>query len=138
MSENGGHEVPNRLEDALRYAIFRVEENPRTAELIVRFLGWGGDRFLQAPAELGEPVEVARQRVKDAADRALTRLQEERLVPEAVERVMALIETSLPILDVELWGALLEARLCFIRLSCEAVNRSLLVAHRPERRRAGW
>jgi hypothetical protein len=59
--------------------------------------------------------------VRHGANRAIERLREDAFVPEAVQRSIALIEGSLPLLDVELWEALMEARLCFVRLSCKAL-----------------
>jgi hypothetical protein len=54
--------------------------------------------------------------VKQPANRAIERLRDDDLMPDAVERSLALIENSLPVLDVEMWEALMEAKLCFVRL----------------------
>jgi hypothetical protein len=113
-------EVPERLDEALQYAIARIEKDPRNVEAIIRHLGWDG-RFAGAEDRVGQPIDSASERAKQLAGRAIERLREDRLVPNAVERSISLIEQSLPILEMELWEALLNARLCFAKLSCDAL-----------------
>lgn len=119
-AERRHHEGPTRLDEALKYAVARIEKDPRSVETIVRYLGWAG-RPAEAPPRIGEPSDLARERAKQAAHRTIERLREDGFAPDAVERSIALIEQSVPILDVELSEALMNARLCFIRLSCEAL-----------------
>jgi hypothetical protein len=112
-------EIPGRLEEALKYAVGRIEDDPKTIEAIVRYLGWDGHDVNQHRRD--EPADFARGHTRQLVDYAIGRLQEEQFVPAAVERALSLIESSIPILDSELWEAFLKARLCFIRLSCDAL-----------------
>jgi hypothetical protein len=103
---------PKRLDDALWYAVARVEDDPQNVGAILRELGWDGGHDL--------PINLAGEK-DERASRALKRLREDGFVPHAVERSIAVIESSLPMLHTEVCEALMEAGLCFKRLSCEAL-----------------
>ena len=112
--------VPQRLDEALRYAVSRVEADPQNVEAIVRHLGWDGkdgrhnDRL--------DPLFVAAdQRLQRIVDRAIDRLRAEGIVPEVVERSIALVERLVPVLESELGNALLNAKLSHVRFSCSAL-----------------
>jgi hypothetical protein len=113
-------ETPVRLDEALKYAVARIEKDPRNVEAIIHYLGWDG-HFAEADLRVDQPVDLARERAKQIANRAIERLREEGFVPDAVERSIALIERSVPIIDVELCEALLNAKLSFIKFSCHAL-----------------
>jgi hypothetical protein len=69
----------------------------------------------------GQPIHLAQERAKQAANRAIERLREDGVVPEVVEKPLSLLERSLPLLELEACEVLMKARLCFTRLSCEAL-----------------
>lgn len=110
-------EGPKRLDEALRYAVARVEDNPQSVEAILRHLGWDCRHLAEARAL---PNNLAGETEKRASQ-AIERLREHGFVPDAVERSIALIERSLPILDTEVCEVLMQAGLCFKRISCEAL-----------------
>ena len=120
MVENTDHHAPGRLDEALRCAVARVETDPRVAEAIARYLGWYG-HTRDATHHPGQPIDLAQERAKQAANRAIELLREDGLVPEAVEKSLSLIERSLPLLEMEACEVLMKARLCFTRLSGEAL-----------------
>jgi hypothetical protein len=101
------YEAPNRLDDALRYAVARVEEDSQNVDAIIRHLGWDGGRLPEAPICSDQPINLVDERPKQAASRAIERLREDGFVPDAVERSIALIESSLPILNAEVCEALM-------------------------------
>jgi hypothetical protein len=111
---------PIRLDEALRYAVARIESDPRNVEAIVRHFGWDGHTANDEPRP-GQPINLARERAKQAASPTIERLREDRFVPDVVERSISLIERALPLLDAEVCETLMNARLCFTRLSCEAL-----------------
>jgi hypothetical protein len=112
--------VPTRLDEALRYAVSRIEKDPRNVDVVVRYLGWYG-HTPDAKQHPGQPIDVAREAAKQAADRAMEQLRQDGFVPDVVEKSLRLIERSLPLLEMEACEALMKARLCFTRLSCEAL-----------------
>jgi hypothetical protein len=114
------HRGPARLDEALRDAVARVETDPRMAEAIARYLGWYG-HTRDATHHPGQPIDLAQERAKQGANRAIERLREDGLAPEAVEKSLSLIERSLPLLEMEACEVLMKARLCFTRLTCEAL-----------------
>jgi len=120
--------VPTRLDEALRYAVSRIEKDPRDVDAVGRYLGWYG-HTPDAKHQPSQPIDLARERA--AADRALERLRQDGFVPDVVEGSLRLIEQSLPLLEMEACEALMKSRLCFTKLSCEAL---LAAAHcfRPE------
>jgi hypothetical protein len=105
----------------MRYAVARVEEDSQNVDAIIRHLGWDGGRLPKASICLDQPINLVDERAKQPASRAIERLREDGFVPDAVERSIALIESSLPILNAEVCEALMGAGLCFKRLSCEAL-----------------
>jgi hypothetical protein len=113
-------DVPTRLDEALRYAVSRIEKDPRNVDAIARYLGWYG-HTRDARYHPGEPIDLARERAKQAANRAVEHLRQDGFVPDAVEQSLSLIERSLPVLDMEACTALMKARLCFTRLSGEGL-----------------
>jgi hypothetical protein len=119
-----GHEkndrVPGRLNEALNHAVARIEADPRAVEAIVNYLGWNGEG-LRSEHPPGRPSDRAHESVEKVVDRAIRRLRGDGFVPEAVRRSIAVAEQSLPILESELCEALLNAKLCFVRFSCEAL-----------------
>jgi hypothetical protein len=121
MSDPAQYRAPTRLDEALKYAVARVGDEPETVAAVLRQLGWDGREPAEMPVFIRQAVDLARERLKQTANRAIERLREDDCVPDAVERSLALIENSLPVLDVEVWEALMQAKLCFIRLSCEAL-----------------
>jgi hypothetical protein len=121
MSDPAQNRAPLRLDEALKHAVARVEEDAGTAASVIRRFGWDGLDPAGPPVHMRRAVDLGHERVKHAVNRAIVRLRDDDFMPEAVGRSLALIERSLPLLDVEIWEALMEARLCFIRLSCEAL-----------------
>jgi hypothetical protein len=119
-----GHEqidrVPGRLNEALKYAVARIEADPRAVAAIVSYLGWNGEG-LRGEHPLGGPSDRAHESIEKIVDRAIRRLRGDGFIPEAVLRSIAVAEQSLPILESELCEALLNAKLCFVRFSCEAL-----------------
>ena len=110
--------VPTRLDEALRYAVSRIEKDPRDVDAVGRYLGWYG-HIPDAKHQPSQPIDLAREQA--AANRALERLRQDGFVPDVVEGSLRLIEQSLPLLEMEACEALMKSRLCFIRLSCEAL-----------------
>jgi hypothetical protein len=111
---------PIRLDEALRYAVARIESDPRNVDAIVRHFGWDGHTANAEPRP-GQPIDLARERAKQAATRMIERLREDRFVPDVVGRSISLIKHALPLLDAEVCETLMNAGLCFTRLSCEAL-----------------
>ena len=110
--------VPTRLDEALRYAVSRIEKDPRDVDAVGRYLGWYG-HIPDAKHQPSQPIDLAREQA--AANRALERLRQDGFIPNVVEGSLRLIEQSLPLLEMEACEALMKSRLCFIRLSCEAL-----------------
>jgi hypothetical protein len=110
--------VPERLNEALSYAVARIEQDPDKVKTIVSRLGWDGR---QSEAEPDRPLGGAPEHEKELVGRAIDRLREDGFVPDAVERAIAVAEQSLPILEQELCEALLNAKLCFVRFGCDAL-----------------
>ena len=121
-------EGPARLDEALRYAIARIEANPRNVEIVVSVLGWdgGGARTLE---EASRKFAVSPDRIKQIVAGAIARMKKAQFVPEVVERSLSLAEEIVPILEVELCEALLNARLCFVRFTCDALVTAAQVLH---------
>jgi len=121
--------VPERLDEALHYAVARIEKDPRNVAAILRHLGWDGhdgrndDRYRPR-------VSLSRQRLQRIVDRAIDRLRADGMIPEVVERSIALIERLVPALDLELCKALLNARLCYVRFSSSALASAAAVFRR--------
>jgi hypothetical protein len=112
--------VPDRLDEALQYAVALTEKDPRNVAAIVRYLGWDGHDATNE-GQPGRQVDLPPRRLRHVVERAVRGLRTDGTVPEAVERSIALVERSLPILDMELCEALLNARLCYVRFSCGAL-----------------
>ena len=112
--------VPTRLDEALRYAVSRIEKDPRNVDAIARYLGWYG-HSPDGKHHPGQPIDLALERAKQAANRVTERLRQDGFVPDVVEQSLSLIERSLPVLDMEACTALMKARLCFTRLSGEGL-----------------
>jgi len=110
--------VPERLTEALSYAVARIEQNPDNVKTIVSRLGWDGR---QSETEPDRPLGAAPEHERELVGRAIDRLREDGFVPDAVERAIAVAEQSLPILEQELSEALLNAKLCFVRFGCDAL-----------------
>jgi hypothetical protein len=116
--------VPGRLNDALRYAVSRVEEDQLIVEATLSHLGWNGTGAgpENGPKQLGREVQTV--------ERTIARLCEDGFIPDAVERSIAVAERSLPILDRELCEVLLDAKLCFVRFSCGALATAAAIFRR--------
>ena len=112
--------MPTRLDEALRYAVSRIEKDPRNVDAITGYLGWYG-HTRDAKHQSGQPIDLAHERAKLGSNRAIERLRQDGFVPDVVEKSLRLIERSLPLLEMEACEALMKARLCFTRLSCEAL-----------------
>jgi hypothetical protein len=112
--------VPGRLNEALMYAVARIEADPRAVAAIASYLGWDGGG-LRREHPVGRPSDPAHEHIEKIVDRAIARLRGDGFVPEAVRRSIAVAGQSLPILESELCEALLNAKLCFVRFSCEAL-----------------
>jgi hypothetical protein len=112
---------PIRLDEALRYAVARIESDPRNVDAIVRHFGWDGHTANAEPRP-GQPIDLARERAKQAASGTIERLREYGFVPDVVERSISAIKQALPLLDAEVCETLMNARLCFTKLSCEALS----------------
>ena len=112
--------TPTRLDEALKYAVSRIEKDPRNVETVIHCLGWDGD-LAQTEDRVDRPSDSIRDRTKEIVVRAIMRLREDGFVPDAVERSISLIERSVPILEVELCEALLAAKLSFVKFSCDAL-----------------
>jgi len=112
--------VPGRLNEALKYAVARIEPDPRAVAAVVSYLGWDGGG-LRREHPVGRPSDPAHEHVEKIVDRATARLRVDGFVPEGVRRSIAVAEQSLPMLESELGEALLNAKLCFVRFSCDAL-----------------
>jgi hypothetical protein len=110
--------VPERLNEALSYAVARIEQDPVNVKTIVSRLGWDGR---QSEAEPDRRPGGAPEREMQLVGRAIDRLREDGFVPDVVERAITVAEQSLPILEQELCEALLNAKLCFVRFGCDAL-----------------
>ena len=115
-AERSQGQVPDRLDEALRYAVARIEEDPRNVDAIIRHLGWDG-RYARNE-DVGEPPGLPPERVKQIVGRAIDRMRQDEFIPQVVEQSISLAERSVPILDIELCNALLNAKLCFIKFTC--------------------
>jgi hypothetical protein len=113
-------DVPVRLDEALKYAVAQVEKDPRSAQLIVAHFGWNGQNR-RSVDELSAERNVPPKQIQRIVARTVKALRDSRLVPEAVTRSIDLANRMLPIVDVELCEALLQARLCYVRFSCSAL-----------------
>jgi hypothetical protein len=111
---------PGRLNEALNYAVGRIEPDARAVAAIMDHLGWGGGGLSLENAPERTPAG-SEENVAHLANRAIERLRAASFVPEAVQRAIDLTEQSLPILEAELCDLLLNARLCFVRFSCDAL-----------------
>ena len=78
--------VPERLNEALSYAVARIEQNPENVKTIVSRLGWDGR---QSEAEPDRPLGNAPKHEMELVGRAIDRLRENGFVPDAVERAIA-------------------------------------------------
>jgi hypothetical protein len=116
--EQTNGKVPERLNEALSYAVARIEQDPRNVKTIISRLGWDGR---QSEAEPDRPLGNAPKHEMELVGRAIDRLREDGFVPDVVERAIAVAEQSLPILEQELCEALLNAKLCFVRFGCDAL-----------------
>jgi hypothetical protein len=116
-AERSHGKVPERLDEALRHAVSRIEEDPRNADAIIRRLGWDG-RWKHNDDQIGQSLGLPQARAKQIVDHAIDRLRKNRSIPQVVEQSIALAERLVPILDIELCNALLNAKLCFIRFGC--------------------
>src|ERR1700688_724798 len=62
--------VPGRLNEALKYAVARIEADPRVVAAIVDYLGWnGGGLRTEHPA--GRPSDPAHEPIEKIVDRAI-------------------------------------------------------------------
>ena len=120
VAEHTHDRVPSRLDEALRYAVSRIEKDPQNVDAIARYLGWHG-HTPDAKHHPDQPIDLARERAKQAANRAMEQLRQDGFIPDVVEKSLRLIERSLPLLEMEACEALMKAGLCFTRLSCEAL-----------------
>ena len=111
---------PLRLDEALKYAVGRIETDPRKIEIIISYLGWD-DRTLRRLKELDQSDGLNAERVVPTVACAVDRLRQTGFVPEAVERSLVLAETLVPVLDTELNQALLDAKLCYQRFACDGL-----------------
>jgi hypothetical protein len=116
--EQTNGKVPERLNEALSYAVARIEQDPGNVKTIISRLGWDGR---QSEAEPDRPLGNAPKHEMELVGRAIDRLREDGFVPDVVERAIAVAEQSLPILEQELCEALLNAKLCFVRFGCDAL-----------------
>jgi len=114
------NDVPIRLDEALKHAVARIEKDPRNTEIVVDHFGWNG-RGARTVDETSTAFGLTNQQVKETIFRAIEAMQQAGFVPEVVQRSIELVEQRLPILEVELWESLLAARLCFVRISCDAL-----------------
>jgi hypothetical protein len=55
-------DVPLRLDEALKYAVARIEKDPQKIEIIISYLGWDG-RTARRLQELGQSVGLNPERV---------------------------------------------------------------------------
>jgi hypothetical protein len=84
--------VPLRLDEALKYAVARIERDPRKIEIIISYLGWD-DRTLRRLKELDQSDGLNPEQVVPTVACAVDRLRQTGFVPEAVERSLVLAET---------------------------------------------
>jgi hypothetical protein len=110
------------LDEALRSAVMRVEEDAENVDAMIRHLGWDGRRVSQGPVGRDPPLNLANEHAMKGVSRVIERLRQNGIVPDVVERSLSLVEKSLPILEAEVCEALMEAGLCFKRFSCEALS----------------
>jgi hypothetical protein len=111
---------PLRLDEALKYAVTQIEEDPLKIEIIVNFFGWDG-RGARTFDQLGQSAGLPPERVVQIVACGIDRLRQTGVVPDAVERSIALAEKSVPILDAELCEALLDAKLCYRRFASDGL-----------------
>jgi hypothetical protein len=113
-------DVPLRLDEALRYAVARIEKDPHRIEVIISFLGWGG-RTARSLQELTQSVGLNSEQAVPIVACAIERLRQTGFVPETVQRALVLAERLVPILDTELNEALLRAKICYQRFACDGL-----------------
>jgi hypothetical protein len=102
--------VRQRLDEALRHAVSRIEEDPQNVDVIIQYLGWDGSCTQGADLD-GQPFELSIDRVKQIVDGAIDRLSKDQFVPQAIEEAIMLAKTSVPMLDNEVCNVLLNAKL---------------------------
>jgi hypothetical protein len=108
---------PARLDEALKYAVAQVEKDLDKARLIIGYFGWDG-RNPRKLDELSVQFRVPHERIKEVVAQGLKKLRSSGLLPEALRRSIELANRLLPVLDIDLCEALLQARLCYVRFSC--------------------
>jgi hypothetical protein len=113
-------DVPLRLDEALKYAVARIEKDPQKIEIVISYLGWDG-RTARRLQELGQSVGLNPERLVPIVACAIDRLRQTGVVPEAVERSLILAESLVPVLETELNEALLDAKLCYQRFACDGL-----------------
>src|SRR5579864_1157015 len=74
-------DVPLRLDEALKYAVARIEKDPRKIEIIISFLGWGGGTAPRVQ-ELSRSVGLNSEQVVPIVACAIERLRHTGFVPE--------------------------------------------------------
>jgi len=109
-AEQSGGKVPDQIDEALIYAMRRVEKNSRNIAVTIRHLGWDGQKK-QTLESIGERLSVTRERVRQIVSRTTRALRKANFVPSAVERSIKLAERLAPALDTEVGQALLDAGL---------------------------
>lgn len=87
---------PSDLEGALRAHVSAAVNSERNARWVIEHLGWDGSpaRTLEA---IGRPEKVTRERVRQVAAKCCRKLQEREVVPDALNRALALISQSAPL-----------------------------------------
>jgi hypothetical protein len=112
--------VPIRLDEALKHAVARIENDPRNIEIIISHFGWDG-RSARTVEELAGMLGVPTEYIRETVRATVGGMRQAEFVPDVVDRSIELADQLLPILEVELWEALLQARLCFVRIPCDAL-----------------
>ncbi len=117
--------ISERLPEALKHALLRVESDQHIVNAIVSKLGWDGGHIRPKNGAGDLPGSGApaggTQDSSQLVERALGRLRQSGHVPAAIEHSIVLAERLLPILEWDLCAALLNAKLCYVRFSCEAM-----------------
>jgi hypothetical protein len=69
-------------------AVWPIEKDPRNIDAIARHLGWYG-HTRDANHHPGAPIDLARERAKQAANRAVERLRQDGFVPDVVDQSLS-------------------------------------------------
>ena len=104
-TERNEGKPPSRLDEALIFAVRRVEKNARNIALTIRRLGWDGEKR-QTLESIGRPLGLTRERVRQIEARTVRKLQRAGFVPDSVTQSIKIAERLTPAVDTEVTRAL--------------------------------